>query len=454
MKRNYIATVVALVAVVGGAVTGLAWPTGNTIYGLTLDGHNISHQSVEEVKAYLEQVNVQSQSIRLVDPKGKETTMTLKELGISVDVVGTLTNVMDYGYERDTMTYLMHRMDTLLHGKELQIRYKVEGPVAESYFMNYAKGMGQVGTNATITLEGDRVVHHGAKVGRKLDVTATMKRLQEQLQEGKVETLELVINESAQPTITDKDLVSITSILGSYTTYFNGANTSRAHNIHLAAQKIHQTLIPAGGIFSFNQVVGERTAEAGYDDAPVFMGGRLVPGIGGGICQVSSTLFNTALLSGMDIVERDTHFAPVSYIPVGLDATVAWGYIDFQFKNPYTHPIYVIAEEGAGYVTITILGAKEDVPQSVSITKGKETKLPNKKVEKIDEAVKEEAIEEEGHEGISVDTTRTIVYGDGRSATYTFNSYYEPVDRVIVTGPHVVKKLKEDASHKQEQSNQ
>ena len=212
MKRNYIATVVALVAVVGGAVTGLAWPTGNTIYGLTLDGHNISHQSVEEVKAYLEQLNVQSQSIRLVDPKGKETTMTLKELGISVDVVGTLTDVMDYGYERDTMTYLMHRMDTLLHGKELQIRYKVEGPVAESYFMNYAKGMGQVGTNATITLEGDRVVHHGAKVGRKLDVTATMKRLQEQLQEGKVETLELVINESAQPTITDKDLVSIQEV--------------------------------------------------------------------------------------------------------------------------------------------------------------------------------------------------------------------------------------------------
>ena len=242
--------------------------------------------------------------------------------------------------------------------------------------------------------------------------------------------------------------MSITSILGSFTTYFDGSNTSRAHNIHLASQKIHQTFIPAGGIFSFNQVVGERTAEAGYDDAPVFMGGRLVPGIGGGICQVSSTLFNTALLSGMDIVERDTHFAPVSYIPVGLDATVAWGYIDFQFKNPYSHPIYVIAEEGAGYVTITILGAKEDVPQSVTITKGKEQRIPNKKIEKIDEAVKEETVEEAGHEGVSVDTTRTIVYGDGRSSTYTFNSYYEPVDTVIVTGPNVVKKRKEDSNKK------
>ena len=442
MKRKYIATVSALIALVGGAVTGLVWPTGNTIYGLTLDGHSISHQSMDEVDAYLQERSTEPQKIRIVDPKGKETTMNLADLGITIDRVGTLTDVMDYGYESDVMTYVMHRVDALLHGKAMNIRYKVDGPVAESYFLNYAKAMGQVGTNATVTLKGNTVVHQPAKVGRKLDVTATMKRLQEQLQEGKVDTLELVINESAQPTITDKDLVSITSILGSFTTYFDGSNTSRAHNIHLASQKIHQTLIPAGGIFSFNQVVGERTAEAGYDDAPVFMGGRLVPGIGGGICQVSSTLFNTALLSGMDIVERDTHFAPVSYIPVGLDATVAWGYIDFQFKNPYSHPIYVIAEEGAGYVTITILGAKEDVPQSVTITKGKEQKIPNKKIEKIDEAAKAETIEEAGHEGISVDTTRTIVYGDGRSSTYTFNSYYEPVDTVLVTGPNVEKKLK------------
>lgn len=441
MKGKYIATVAALIAVVGGAVTGVAWPTGKTIYGLTIDGHSLSHQSMDEVDSYLQERNTQSQSIRIVDPKGKETTIHQADLGITIDRIGTVTDVMDYGYESDVMTYVMHRVDALLHGKEMNIRYKVDGPMAESYFMNYAKAMGQVGTNATITLEGNKVVHQPAKVGRKLDVTATMKRLQEQMQEGKVESLELVINESAQPTITDKDLVSITSILGSFTTYFDGSNTSRAHNIHLASQKIHQTFIPAGGIFSFNQVVGERTPEAGYDDAPVFMGGRLVPGIGGGICQVSSTLFNTALLSGMDIVERDTHFAPVSYIPVGLDATVAWGYIDFQFKNPYFHPIYVIAEEGAGYVTITILGAKEDVPQSVTITKGKEQKIPNKKVEKIDDTVKEETIEETGHEGISVDTTRTIVYGDGRSSTYTFNSYYEPVDRVVVTGPNVVKKL-------------
>ena len=185
MKRKYIATVSALIALVGGAVTGLVWPTGNTIYGLTIDGHSISHQSMDEVDTYLQERNTQSQRIRIVDPKGKETTMNLADLGITIDRVGTLTDVMNYGYESDVMTYVIHRVDALLHGKAMNIRYKVDGPVAESYFLNYAKAMGQVGTNATVTLEGNTVVHQPAKVGRKLDVTATMKRLQEQLQEGK-----------------------------------------------------------------------------------------------------------------------------------------------------------------------------------------------------------------------------------------------------------------------------
>ena len=183
----------------------------------------------------------------------------------------------------------------------------------------------------------------------------------------------------------------------------------------------------------------------------MFVGGRLVPGIGGGICQISSTLFNSALLAGMDIVERDTHFAPVSYIPVGLDATVAWGYIDFKFKNPYSHPIYVITEEGNGYVKISILGAKEDVPQSVSITKSNERTVPNQVIERVDPNATEDVVESAGHAGISVDTTRTITYGDGRTATYTFNSYYEPVESVVVKAGKPKQKDVKEAKEDQKQ---
>ena len=454
MRKQKIAAIVAAFALLGGAsAAGILWPTGQIIYGLQLNGHSISNQSREDVEQYIKQVESEAntKSITIVDSNGAKKTMSLRELGITVDIVGTLTDSIDHGYESNISEYVWHRMQAIVGAKNLPIRYKMDGPTVENYLLEYAKSMGETGSNATITLEGDTIVHHSAKVGRKLDIPATIKRLQEQLQEGNVETLDLVINEAAQPTIQDKDLESITNVLGTYTTHFDSSNTSRAHNIHLAGQKIHQTYIPAGGVFSFNEVVGERTAEAGYDDAPVFVGGRLVPGIGGGICQISSTLFNSALLAGMDIVERDTHFAPVSYIPVGLDATVAWGYIDFKFKNPYSHPIYVITEEGNGYVKISILGAKEDVPQSVSITKSNERTVPNQVIERVDPNATEDVVESTGHAGISVDTTRTITYGDGRTATYTFNSYYEPVESVVVKAGKPKQKDVKEAKEDQKQ---
>ena len=118
--------------------------------------------------------------------------------------------------------------------------------------------------------------------------------------------------------MTNDDVKPLTAVLGSYTTNFDASNANRTHNIELASTKISGTLVKPGEVFSFNDVVGERTAEAGYDDAPVIIDGKLVPGIGGGICQVSSTLFNTALLSGMNIIERTPHFEPVSYIPAGV----------------------------------------------------------------------------------------------------------------------------------------
>ena len=138
----------------------------------------------------------------------------------------------------------------------------------------------------------------------------------------------------------------------------------------------------------------ERTAEAGYDDAPVFMDGKLVPGIGGGICQVSSTLFNSALLAGMDIVERTPHFAPVGYMAAGRDATVAYGYLDFIFKNPYDHPIYVLAHTSGDTLTISILGFAADEPQAVSITVGNEQTIPNKVETRIDPSVTKETTTE------------------------------------------------------------
>ena len=160
---------------------------------------------------------------------------------------------------------------------------------------------------------------------------------------------------TAKPAITAAMLGDLTA-LGSFSTHF--ALGTRGSNIALAASHINGTLLAPGQIFSYNKVVGPRIESAGFQDAPVIVKGELVPGIGGGICQVSSTLYNAVLLSDLKIVHRAHHAFPVHYLPAGRDATVVDGAIDFQFQNSTPAPIYIAASSGGGHLSFRILGKK------------------------------------------------------------------------------------------------
>lgn len=122
-------------------------------------------------------------------------------------------------------------------------------------------------------------------------------------------------------------------LISQYSTHFDSSQVNRTENIRLATKAIDGKLLAPGARFSFNAVVGERTAEAGYREALVIEGDVFTPGLGGGICQVSSTLYNAVELAGLEIIERHRHSLPISYVPPGQDATVAWPVLDFKFKN-------------------------------------------------------------------------------------------------------------------------
>lgn len=155
--------------------------------------------------------------------------------------------------------------------------------------------------------------------------------------------------------------------LGTCTTKFKRSQTNRNTNIQLATKACNGYVIQPGATFSFNTVVGQRTKARGYQEAGVYVNGKTDTGVGGGICQVSSTLFNAALESNMTITARSAHSLPVSYLPRGRDATVSWGGPEFKFKNPYSFPVMVGTYYSAskGTLTMSILGpadAKLDKP--------------------------------------------------------------------------------------------
>jgi vancomycin resistance protein YoaR len=142
--------------------------------------------------------------------------------------------------------------------------------------------------------------------------------------------------------------------IGTYVTTFNTYNKKRTNNIYLSAQGINNYVVFPGETFSFNQVVGQRTARKGYLPAPVIIRGELSEDFGGGICQVSSTLFNAVDNAGLKVIQRFPHSRKVTYIPPGRDATVSWNGPDFVFKNIYNQPILIQAKTLENELTIEI----------------------------------------------------------------------------------------------------
>ncbi|PLT28696.1 hypothetical protein CUU66_17335 [Peribacillus deserti] len=152
--------------------------------------------------------------------------------------------------------------------------------------------------------------------------------------------------------------------IGRYATFFNSINQARTHNMTLAVKAIDNVVVFPGESFSFNKVVGKRTASKGYMRAPVIVKGELAEDIGGGICQVSSTLFNAVDHTGVQIVERFSHSRKVPYVPPGRDATVSWYGPDFVFKNNLNQPILIKAKISNGNVLVRIYSSESVISEN------------------------------------------------------------------------------------------
>lgn len=154
--------------------------------------------------------------------------------------------------------------------------------------------------------------------------------------------------------------------LGSYSTnYYAGGN--RGKNVARAASLINNTVIAPGEVFSFNDTVGPRSTENGFYSAPEYVSGQSVEGIGGGTCQVSTTLYSAALYADLGIVDRTEHMMAVGYAPLGQDATVAYGSIDFKIRNTTDYPIKIVSNTGGGKITVSIVGTAWNPARKVEL---------------------------------------------------------------------------------------
>lgn len=234
-----------------------------------------------------------------------------------------------------------------------------------------------------------------------------------------------------QPEVVYNDLIAkmFLDTLGEYSSKFSTSNANRTDNIKLAAQKINGTILNPGEEFSYNGVVGSRTAEAGFKEAGVFTAQGSDTGIGGGVCQVSSTLYVAALYADMEIVERRNHSFTVGYVPDGWDATVYFGSIDFRFRNNQQYPVQVNAWVDGGTLHCSITGTKLD-DKKVTIYSG--SKYGYKKAGEditYDSSMADgkRVVTKSGINGFSIDTYKKVEVGgevesDGKISTSTYRT--------------------------------
>lgn len=227
------------------------------------------------------------------------------------------------------------------------------------------------------------------------------------------------------------------NVIASFSTNYDASNTDRTTNLKLAAQKINGTVIMPEEEFSYNKVVGERTIAAGYKNAKVYSNGEVVDGLGGGICQVSSTLYNTAVISNLKITQRRNHQFVTSYLPAGRDATVVWGSQDFKFVNTRKYPIKIKASVSGGVVTITFEGLKEETEYDISFQSVTISTIPTTTRYQDDDtlAAGTEKVKQKGAIGKIVETYKIMsLNGQVVSKTLLSRDTYNAMQKIILRG--------------------
>jgi vancomycin resistance protein YoaR len=275
--------------------------------------------------------------------------------------------------------------------------------------------------------------------GRALDIEASLAALQAAVASGASEA-QLAVNPVAPAVDMNRIAeMGIRELVSSGTTYFAGSSASRVRNVEVAAEHFEGVVIPPGGVFSFNEIVRDVSSANGFEDSLVIWGDRTAVGVGGGVCQVSTTVFRAAYEGGFPLVERYNHGYVVNwYGEPGMDATIFTPTVDFKFRNDTDAYLLIdpVVDSANGVVTFNFYGTRPD--RTVTVGKPQITDIvkPEPPVYTVDESLatgQTKQVEWE-KEGMTVAVTRTIVE-NGTTRTDTLKSLYQPWQAVYLVGP-------------------
>lgn len=374
----------------------------------------------------------------IIQVEQEEFKISFKELGIEYDIQKAVKEAINYSKDLN----VLKKFITLIKGDKnyINIDLKYNEKAVDGIIYSIESDVNIKPLESEIKIDSNGVIQITEDAtGIKLESDILKKDILKEIESKKIEEKSYIVGNliTWYPKKTKEKLKIINRSITEFSTEFMNSGYSRKKNIKLATEAINGKVLMPNETFSFNDVVGPRTASKGYERANVISGNRYIEDIGGGVCQVSTTLYNAVLKSDLEVLERRNHSLRVKYVPLGLDAMVSYGASDLKFKNTTDYPIYIYGEANENYVAFKIYSNNSLAKKHFEIETNIEDIIKPKNFIKYNSnmAKGERYVQKTGKPGYKVNSYKKI-YVDGKFIEKKLISkdIYKQVENIVIEG--------------------
>lgn len=329
--------------------------------GVTINGEDVSGLSEEEAVAKLQEkykAEVVGQILTLHYGEGEKEQkweIPFEDIGAGYHVEDAVKQAYLTGREGTEEERFAVGSTLLKDGVDIELVYGYDDTMLEAKLAEVAEEFDQEAVDSTVIRKNGKFVVSEEQQGLAMDKTKTAENVAE-VMETRMSGEAEIVAEVTEPKITAEDNSHVTDLIGTYYTTYTNSDANRNNNLRVGCNYIDGTVVAPGEVFSANANLGSQTAAGGYKNAGVYNNGKVEQGMAGGVCQVTSTLYNAAIRAELEIVERSPHSMTVGYVPLGMDAAIAGTYKDLKFRNNTEYPIMIEAYASGGKLVMNIYG--------------------------------------------------------------------------------------------------
>lgn len=404
--------------------------------GIKIEGTSLSGLSKLEAKKKLEEIYKNQREENTIRFLTDVTSYryTHERLGLEENIDKAIEDAYSLGRSKDNLKNLVQVVYAGIMGKNIPIdksfnKFKLNGAINDM-----AEKIFSAAKNAEFSLKDGHVEIIPEKVGRYLDLRETENLILKDINATEIKLPVYTVDAE----IKSDEFSGINGVIGKFTTNYKSSESNRKHNIKIGADLISNKLVKPGQEISFNDKVGEISANTGFKNAGVIINGEFDRGVGGGICQVSTTLYNALLKADISIKERNNHTRPISYVPKGTDAAVVRGYKDLKFVNNFDFPIYITSYADGNDIEFTVYGDTTKKDYDVEIVAKLQGTSSPQTIKRYSSSVPagQTKVEKSGSTGYYYKTYKSIIKnGETISTEQISTSSYPAQTKIILYGP-------------------